>query len=75
MLKNELVKYIFVIVLCVNLVNTDDKIEEKDPDPLAYQKEIVNRHDFKYIFNPEHQICGKNETIFLFIYVIIKYKK
>jgi hypothetical protein len=72
MLKYELVKYTIVIALYLNLVNSlNEKITDKetDPDPLAYQKEIVNRHDFKYILNPEHQICVKNESIFLLIYV------
>ena len=61
MLKYELVKYTIVIALYLNLVNSlNEKITDKetDPDPLAYQKEIVNRHDFKYILNPEHQDPG-----------------
>ena len=32
------------------------------------QNKIVNKHDFIYILNPEHKICG-SESIFLLVYV------
>lgn len=33
------------------------------------QQNIVNPHNFKYIFNPRYDICNREDEIFLLIYV------
>lgn len=62
-----------LIMLCLSnmkcTVNTETTT--KETDNFAYQKEIVNPHNFTYIFNPEYKICGKDEKLFLLIYVIL----
>lgn len=69
----------FLIISLINLLNAEDVAKttttttapstSKEPDIFAYQSEIVNKHDFNYIYNPQFDICGKDEKLFLLIYV------
>ena len=65
---------LFFSLICSNYVNSEEANNilpsATEADIFAYQIEIVNRHDFNYIFNPEYNICGKDgEKLFLLIYV------
>lgn len=50
--------FLFQIVSC---------IENED---LVISQNIVNRHDFSYLYNPAHEIC-QNENITLLVYGIV----
>lgn len=43
----------------------------KEANNLAYQVDIVNPHNFSYVYNPKFEICGtsQSEKLFLLIYV------
>jgi hypothetical protein len=62
-------KWFLLVFMCVYVDAQAGATKEKDN--LAYQADIVNPHNFNYVYNPKFEICGtsQSEKLFLLIYV------